>query len=80
MKPVAVLFVDDDLEFCSSLAQLLAMNGFAVTAVQDAEAGAQQALREQYALNRRCSGLEIEICFPVRASEADRTAGRTSTL
>lgn len=50
METVSVLLVDDDLELCSSLAKLLAMDGFAVTAVHDAESGVREALSARYAL------------------------------
>jgi len=50
MRPVAVLLVDDDVELCSSLKRLLAMDGFDVTAVHDADSGAQQSLIQEYDL------------------------------
>jgi len=50
MEAVEVLLVDDDLELCASLTKLLAMDGFRLTAVHDAEAGIRQAVQEQYSL------------------------------
>jgi two-component system sensor histidine kinase CpxA len=50
MKPVPVLLVDDDVELCSSLTRLLAMDGFGVKAVHDGEAGIQHALKGEYEL------------------------------
>jgi len=42
--------VDDDVELCSSLTRLLAMDGFGVKAVHDGEAGVQHALKGEYEL------------------------------
>jgi two-component system, OmpR family, response regulator CpxR len=50
MDAVPVLLVDDDVELCSALKRLLAIDGFHLTAVHDAEAGTAQALQNQYAL------------------------------
>lgn len=50
MSAVPVLLVDDDVELCSSLKRLLAIDGFAVTVVHNAAFGIEQALRNQYAL------------------------------
>jgi two-component system, OmpR family, response regulator CpxR len=50
MAIVPVLLVDDDVELCTSLKRLLAIDGFAVTAVHDADRGIEQALRNEYAL------------------------------
>jgi two-component system, OmpR family, response regulator CpxR len=50
MSAVPVLLVDDDVELCTSLIRLLAIDGFAVTAVHDADSGIEQALRNEYAL------------------------------
>jgi DNA-binding response OmpR family regulator len=50
MRPLDVLLVDDDVELCSSLKRLLAMDGFDVTTVHDADSGAQQALAQKYDL------------------------------
>jgi two-component system, OmpR family, response regulator CpxR len=50
MAAVSVLLVDDDIELCSSLKRLLAIDGFTVTAVHNAESGIQQALRNEYGL------------------------------
>ena len=47
---IPVLLVDDDMELCSSLTRLLAMDGFGVKAVHDGEAGAEQALKGEYEL------------------------------
>lgn len=50
MKSTPVLLIDDDVELCSSLKRLLAMDGFAVRAVHDAESGARHALSGEYEL------------------------------
>lgn len=50
MSAVPVLLVDDDVELCSSLKRLLAIDGFDVTAVHSAAVGIQAALRGEYAL------------------------------
>jgi two-component system, OmpR family, response regulator CpxR len=50
MAPVPLLLIDDDIELCSSLKRLLAIDGFAVTAVHNADTGIEQALRNEYAL------------------------------
>lgn len=50
MNPVSVLLIDDDIELCSSLAKLLAMEGFAVRSVHNAEAALHQALQPEYRL------------------------------
>jgi DNA-binding response OmpR family regulator len=50
MSAVPVLLVDDDVELCSSLKRLLAIDGFAVTVVHNAAFGIEQALRNEYAL------------------------------
>jgi two-component system, OmpR family, response regulator CpxR len=50
MNPVSVLLVDDDVELCASLVRLMAMEGFDVKAVHDAESGAAEALQEKYRL------------------------------
>jgi two-component system response regulator CpxR len=50
MQFVSVLLVDDDVELCSSLKRLLAMEGFDVTAVHDADSGVQQGLMDKYEL------------------------------
>lgn len=50
MNSVSVLLVDDDVELCTSLVRLMAMEGFDVTAVHDAESGARAALQEKYQL------------------------------
>jgi len=50
MHAVPVLLVDDDVELCSALKRQLAIDGFHLTAVHDAESGIAQALRNQYAL------------------------------
>jgi two-component system, OmpR family, response regulator CpxR len=49
-RSIPVLLVDDDVDLCSSLTRLLAMDGFAVKAVHDGEAGVQYALRGEYEL------------------------------
>jgi two-component system, OmpR family, response regulator CpxR len=50
MDPVPVLLVDDDVELCSALKRLLAIDGFDLTAVHDAPSGIEQALHNEYAL------------------------------
>lgn len=50
MDPVSILLVDDDLQLCSSLARLLGMEGFSVTAVHDADSGIREAMQEKYQL------------------------------
>jgi two-component system, OmpR family, response regulator CpxR len=50
MPTVSVLLIDDDVELCSSLKRLLAIDGFDVTAVHDADSGIAQALEQKYAL------------------------------
>ena len=50
MRPVPVLLIDDDVELCSALKRLLAIDGFDLTAVHDAETGIEQALRNGYGL------------------------------
>jgi two-component system, OmpR family, response regulator CpxR len=50
MASIPVLLVDDDVELCSALMRLLAMDGFDVTAVHDAESGIERALKEEHAL------------------------------
>jgi two-component system, OmpR family, response regulator CpxR len=50
MAAVPVLLVDDDVELCTSLKRLLAIDGFAVTAVHDPNSGIEHALRNEYAL------------------------------
>jgi two-component system response regulator CpxR len=50
MKSTPVLLVDDDVELCASLKRLLAMEGFAVKAVHDADSGAEQAIEGGYEL------------------------------
>ena len=50
MNSVPVLLVDDDVELCSSLKKLLAMESFGVKAVHDAESGIRQALEGDFQL------------------------------
>jgi two-component system, OmpR family, response regulator CpxR len=50
MHAVPVLLVDDDVELCTALKRLLAIDGFHLTAVHDAESGTEQALQNRYAL------------------------------
>ena len=50
MKSIPVLLVDDDVELCSSLKQLLGMDGFSVTAVHDGDSGLRHALKGVYEL------------------------------
>ena len=49
-KPVRILMVDDDTELCASLARLLAMDGFHVHAVHDADSGIREAVKDDYEL------------------------------
>jgi two-component system response regulator CpxR len=48
MKPIPILLVDDDVELCLSLARLLGMEGFSVTAVHDVDSGIRHALEGSY--------------------------------
>jgi DNA-binding response OmpR family regulator len=48
VKSIPILLVDDDVELCSSLARLLGMEGFSVTAVHDSDSGIRQVLEESY--------------------------------
>ena len=50
MKPIAILMVDDDVQLCASLARLLGMDGFEVTAVHDAESGIREGTKEKFEL------------------------------
>jgi DNA-binding response OmpR family regulator len=50
MEPIDLLLIDDDVELCASLSRLLAMDGFAVTAVHDADAGIREAASDRYQL------------------------------
>ena len=50
MKPVPILLIDDDVELCSSLKQLLSMDGFDVTAVHDGDSGVRHTLEGEYEL------------------------------
>ena len=50
MKPIPVLLVDDDVKLCAALARLLAMDGFEVTSVHDADAGANEGVKREYEL------------------------------
>ncbi len=50
MESISVLLIDDDVQLCSSLRRLLAMDGFEVTAVHDADSGVRQALEGAYDL------------------------------
>src|SRR5215469_4692597 len=50
MRLIPVLLVDDDVELCTSVKKLLGMDGFAVTAVHDGEAGVQHALKGGFEL------------------------------
>src|SRR5579862_5526109 len=50
MKSVPILMVDDDDELCASLARLLAMDGFHLHAVHDADAGIREGVKEDYEL------------------------------
>lgn len=49
-KPIPILLVDDDEELCASLKRVLAMDGFGVTAVHDADAGIRAALHGEHEL------------------------------
>jgi two-component system, OmpR family, response regulator CpxR len=50
MPTVPILLIDDDVELCSGLQRLLAMDGFEVTAVHDAASGIERTLNGEYAL------------------------------
>jgi len=50
MKSVPILMVDDDAELCASLARLLAMDGFQIHAVHDADSGIREGVKEDYEL------------------------------
>jgi DNA-binding response OmpR family regulator len=50
LMPIPVLLVDDDVELCSSLKRLLAMDGFDVKAVHDGDSGFRHALKGKYEL------------------------------
>jgi two-component system OmpR family response regulator len=50
MDSIPVLLVDDDLALCSSLTRLLRMEGSAVTAAHNAEAGINETVQEKYQL------------------------------
>lgn len=50
MKQIPVLLIDDDIELCSSLMRLLAMENFSVTAEHNAESGARQAIMGNFHL------------------------------
>jgi two-component system, OmpR family, response regulator CpxR len=50
MNAVPVLLVEDDVELCSSLKRLLAMEGFHVQAVHDAESGIRNAVSGDFRL------------------------------
>jgi len=50
MKSIPVLLVDDDVELCSSLKQLLGMDGFEVKAVHDGDSGVRYALKGEFEL------------------------------
>jgi DNA-binding response OmpR family regulator len=45
-----VLLVDDDVDLCSSLSQLLKMDGLHLTAVHDGEAGVREALSNSHSI------------------------------
>ncbi len=49
-EPINLLLIDDDVELCSSLCRLLGMDGFAVTAVHDADAGIRETATEKHQL------------------------------
>lgn len=48
MELIPILLVDDDVELCGSLARLLHMEGFDVTAVHDAESGIAEGHTSKY--------------------------------
>ncbi|HTW23086.1 MAG TPA: response regulator transcription factor [Candidatus Baltobacteraceae bacterium] len=50
MKSVPILMIDDDAELCSSLGRLLAMDGFHLHAVHDADAGIREGVKDDYEL------------------------------
>src|SRR5215469_11311867 len=49
-KTLPILLIDDDVELCSSLSRLLAMEGFNVTSAHEAGSGVRRALQERYEL------------------------------
>src|SRR5215472_8516253 len=49
-KTLPILLIDDDVELCSSLSRLLAMEGFNVTSAHEAGSGVRRALEERYEL------------------------------
>ncbi|HUA01534.1 MAG TPA: response regulator transcription factor [Candidatus Aquilonibacter sp.] len=50
MKSIPILMIDDDAELCSSLAKLLAMDGFHLRAVHDADSGIHEGAKDDYEL------------------------------
>lgn len=50
MKAIPVLLVDDDVELCSSLGRLLAMDGFRAQCVHDGDSGVRHALSGEFEL------------------------------
>ena len=50
MEATPILLVDDDKELCAGLARLLWMEGFAATAVHDAESAIREAGKRQHEL------------------------------
>jgi len=50
MKSVPILMIDDDAELCASLARLLAMDGFQLRAVHDADSGIREGVKDDYDL------------------------------
>jgi two-component system, OmpR family, response regulator CpxR len=50
MKLIPILLVDDDTELCSSLTRVLAMDGFRVATVHDADSGIAEALKAEHEL------------------------------
>lgn len=49
-EEIPILLVEDDVELCNSLTRLLAMEGFSVRAVHDADSGVQEALKGDFEL------------------------------
>jgi DNA-binding response OmpR family regulator len=63
---IPILLVDDDTELCASLTRLLAMDGFSVRAVHDADAGVREGLESEYQL------VVLDIMLPGRARRDGR--------
>jgi two-component system response regulator CpxR len=58
VNAIPVLIVDDDIELCASLTRLLGMDGFAVQAVHDADAGVREGLKGE------CQLIILDVMLP----------------